>query len=153
MIPLMLAEGIPPPDAQFMYSFIGACMVVAGGLVAWKKIQREPPIDVDLEKLATKEALRESERVRDEKIEALRVDREAKTGALREEINLRLAGLSGKFDRLRDEIKADRREDRQAAEARVQALQVEITAARDAQTADTKIILEKLGEIRGEMKS
>jgi hypothetical protein len=151
MIPLILAEGIPPPDPQFFYSFLGACSVVAGGLIAWKKIQREPPIDVDLEKLATKEALLLSERARDAKIEALRVDSESKVAALREEINQRLTGLSSKFDRLRDEIRLDRKEDREAAEQRVRLLQANIDAVRDGQTADTKAILKELGKIQGEM--
>lgn len=153
MLPLFLAQGLPPPDPQFLYSFFGSCAVVIGGLVAWKKIQRHPPIDVDLEKLATKSALLESERERDAKIAALRVDAESRVSWLREEINQRLTGLSSKFDRLREELKQDRGEDRRAAEVRVSELQREITSARDAQTADTKIILEKIGEIRGELKS
>lgn len=142
MIPLMLAEGLPPPNAQFWYMFCSSVGVLLVALVAQKKLQRQPPIEADLEKLASKLEVQQA------------------MAGLRAELDGRLSGLSRKIDSLRVEIHDERRDDKAAAETRINGihrrmdeLRADIIANRDAQVGDTKNILSAIGEIRGEMKS
>jgi hypothetical protein len=64
------------------------------------------------------------------------------------ELNRRLDGLSKKVDSVRVELADAISDSQNAGEARVIRLEGKIEAMRDAQTADTKAILESIGELR-----
>lgn len=64
------------------------------------------------------------------------------------ELNRRLDGLSKKVDSVRVELADAISDSQNAGEARVVRLEQRIEALRDAQTDDTKKILESIGELR-----
>lgn len=72
--------------------------------------------------------------------------------AVRTEMDERLSRINGKIDALRAEMRDDRRTDRVAAESRVAELRFDIQALRDSQSADTKVILQQLGKLSGEIE-
>lgn len=117
----------------------GSAILAIAALV--KSFMRQPPIEVDLQKV--------KEQVRDELNDDMAI--------LRQELNGRLQGLSEKIESRTSALKQDIgdmvRASTAAGEARVGRLEHRMESGEQSRLADTHAILEKLGELRGEVRA